>query len=86
MSGASKPGKCHYCSAEYSTAEELVRHLGTVGDHLRDRLLRAQAAVVRYAVAQGPHLSDSWKDFLVQECELVVDEGNPYRHPKVPTT
>ena len=43
-----------------------------------------QAAVCRYIVSQGPHMADAWKDFLVAECGLVIDEGNPYRHPMVP--
>lgn len=36
-------------------------------------LLKAREAITRYIVAQGPHLSDSWRDFLIDECGLHVD-------------
>jgi len=45
---------------------------------------RAQEAICRYMVALGPHMADSWKDLLVAQCGLAIDEGNPYRHPIVP--
>jgi hypothetical protein len=45
---------------------------------------RAQSAVHQYMVALGPHLSDSWREFLAKECGLEIDESSPYRHPKPP--
>jgi len=77
--------KCPHCPTECTNDEELSQHLLAEKEHMRERFHRAQAAVCRYAVAQGPHMADSWKDFLVKECGLVIDEGNPYRHPMVPT-
>lgn len=47
-------------------------------------LKRAQEAICRYMVALGPHMADSWKELLVAQCGLVIDESNPYRHPIVP--
>lgn len=38
-------------------------------------------AVVRFMVAQGPHMPASWKEFLVKELKLEIDKGNPYQHP-----
>lgn len=32
--------KCPHCPADYSTEEEVERHLGQVGGHVRDRLLK----------------------------------------------
>jgi len=41
---------------------------------------KMREAVCRYVVAQGPHLSASWKAFFAEEFNLREDEGNPYRH------
>lgn len=49
----------------------------------RERFRRAQAEVVRFINAQGRHMPPSWKELLVDACELEVDTGNPY-HPVHP--
>lgn len=38
-------GKCPYCTAHYSTAGELRRHLEARWEHLRERLAAAEAEI-----------------------------------------
>ena len=41
-----------------------------------------QAAIARFIAAQGPHLPEQWKNFLVAECDLV--EHPLVQHPMAP--
>jgi len=41
-----------------------------------------QAAICRFIVAQGPHMPEGWKQFLVAECGLA--EHTLVQHPMVP--
>lgn len=52
----------------------------------RQRIDSMRRAVVRFAVAYGPHLSDSWRDFFAEEFGLEVDPGSPYRHLRIPAS
>jgi hypothetical protein len=61
--------------------------LVSVADKLADvrtHFFSAQSAIHQYMVALGPHLPDSWREFLAKECGLEIDESSPYRHPKPP--
>jgi hypothetical protein len=62
--------KCPYCPADYSTPEELARHLGTVGDHLRERLASAEAEVER-----GRSLIDRDRTGLAEAIDRMVREA-----------
>jgi hypothetical protein len=51
-----------------------------------EKFKKAQAAVIRFVNAQGRHISDSWKQHFIAECELEVDDVNPYEpvRPRLP--
>ena len=44
----------------------------------------AQEVVQRFILAQGRHLSESWRDALAEALELEQDPGNPYEFALVP--
>ena len=82
--------RCQLASEQVRMESDLdAKHaqLVSVADKLANEqasLFRAQSAMHEYMVALGPHLSDSWREFLAKECGLEIDESSPYRHPKRP--
>ena len=44
----------------------------------------AQEIVQRFILAQGAHLSESWRDALAEAVDLEQDPGNPYPWALVP--
>lgn len=48
------------------------------GETETQRADRYQAMIIRYINAQGPHMSESWKELFIQETDLEIATGNPY--------
>jgi hypothetical protein len=55
----SVPWKCAFCPAEYSTQEEVDRHIESKWGHLPERLLSAEQAL-KDAREHAEHLDKNW--------------------------
>lgn len=64
---ATEPALCHECEKK----------------RLEKKIAGMRQAVIRFVIAQGPHLPESWKDFFAKEFDLERDMGNPYQHLKL---
>ena len=49
----------------------------------QDRIRQMQAAAVKYINAQGPHISEPWKELLAKEFDLEIMRGWPYEPVRV---
>ena len=75
------------CAAKVveSLAELLAEHRLEAAAEERDKLTTAREMVKRFVVAQGPHLSESWRDALIKDCGLVEDALGFVTVPRVTT-
>jgi hypothetical protein len=59
--------KCPYCPAEYSTDEEVARHLGNVWEHLRERLAEAEKELAAERI-EGERVRQALADVDTMRC------------------
>lgn len=71
------PEKCLDCGKVLLESE-------TFEGRLIRRIEAAQEIVKRFIVAQGPHLSDSWRDGFIKELGLIEDEMGWVKVPMQP--